>query len=63
MNEPDLNGWRPCHCLCGAVHPGRLGVCLGEPATMTINTIGYITGPWRVPVCQPCAAARSAVSR
>lgn len=47
-----------CHCLCGANHGDRMGVCtsVAEPGlTVTFHSQVH------VPMCRPCFEARQAV--
>lgn len=52
-----LRDWRPCHCLCGRMHPADKGVCDMDAVT-TRRFVSGLTGPVDVPLCAPCAVAQ-----
>lgn len=44
-----------CHCLCQAVHPSQPGICQEDSAVTTRRFLDV-----DVPLCSPCAEARTA---
>jgi hypothetical protein len=50
--------YRPCHCLCGKLHPADKGICEGASAVTTRRFETALTGSVDVPLCAPCAVAQ-----
>lgn len=49
---------RPCHCLCGKMHPQDRGICEAFEAVTSRRFNSPATGPVDVPLCAPCAVAQ-----
>jgi hypothetical protein len=47
---------KPCHCLCGKIHPDEMGVCDMNAVTIR-HYETQLFGPVDVPLCAPCAVA------
>ena len=52
-----LREYRPCHCLCGHVHPEAKDVCTMDAVTARRYDSPAL-GPVDVPLCAACAAAQ-----
>lgn len=60
MDHPELLSTerpKPCHCWCGRLHPGELGICAARAVTTRHFTTDP-TGGVDVDLCAPCAVAQ-----
>ncbi|GAA3027372.1 hypothetical protein [Streptosporangium longisporum] len=51
-----------CHCLCGATHRDRMGICEHD-AVDEIERVSATVGRVSIPVCGPCRDAQLAAAR